>query len=239
MSSTNRITICTCASRSLIDKEKAAKLAAVLQKGGYEVTVIPDLCEKVSEKSPDLPEIASSIVIACYPRAIRSLFHTAGVQPVRTADIRNEGVETILHQLGIAVVPVADEGPEETAFRRWIASFPVKTGRDAWYPVLDKERCTDCGECHDFCLFGVYAFENGIVTVDRPQNCKNDCPACARMCPNRAILFPKYEKSPINGGLEEEDAAVGIDMKAAYADAFRARLEQRRASVSLLKKDSR
>ena len=104
--------------------------------------------------------------------------------------------------------------------------------------TLDKERCTDCGKCHDFCLFGVYTIEDGVVTVKQPQNCKNNCPACARMCPNKAIIFPKYEKSPINGGLKDEELAVSIDAKTVYADTLRARLAQRRAGVSFLKKDN-
>ena len=127
---------------------------------------------------------------------------------------------------------------EEEVMRQSVSSFPVKIGVDAWYPTLDKERCTDCGKCHDFCLFGVYTIEDGVVTVKQPQNCKNNCPACARMCPNKAIIFPKYEKSPINGGLKDEELAVSIDAKTVYADTLRARLAQRRAGVSFLKKDN-
>lgn len=43
----NRVTICACASRSFIDKEKVVKVAAFLRKEGYDVVVEPDLCEKV------------------------------------------------------------------------------------------------------------------------------------------------------------------------------------------------
>ena len=44
----NRVTICTCASRSFIDKEKVVKVAAFLRQEGYDVVVEPDLCEKVN-----------------------------------------------------------------------------------------------------------------------------------------------------------------------------------------------
>ena len=57
----NRVTICTCASRSFIDKEKVVKVAAFLRQEGYDVVVEPDLCEKVRERTSDLPDVASSI----------------------------------------------------------------------------------------------------------------------------------------------------------------------------------
>jgi ferredoxin len=59
-----------------------------------------------------------------------------------------------------------------------------------------------------FCLFGVYALnEDGKVYVKNPTSCKTDCPACARVCPETAIIFPKYPNPPINGGeLKEGDA---------------------------------
>ena len=58
----NRVTICTCASRSFIDKEKVVKVAAFLRQEGYDVVVEPDLCEKVRERTSDLPDVASLLV---------------------------------------------------------------------------------------------------------------------------------------------------------------------------------
>ena len=79
--------------------------------------------------------------------------------------------------------------------------------------------------------------EERTIIVKNPRNCKNNCPACARVCPQKAIIFPKYEKSPINGGLADEEFALSIDTKALYADALRTKLiERRRAGMSLLKK---
>jgi NAD-dependent dihydropyrimidine dehydrogenase PreA subunit len=78
----------------------------------------------------------------------------------------------------------------------------------AWFPVLDRQRCTDCKQCLNFCLFDVYAVDDaGHVQVRNPQNCKNDCPACARVCPEAAIIFPKYPDAPINGA-EVDDADI-------------------------------
>jgi len=82
---------------------------------------------------------------------------------------------------------------------------PAFPGRKAgewvpWFPVLDYERCRNCRQCLEFCLFGVYAAdEGGQVRVAHPERCKTGCPACARLCPAVAIIFPKYADGAISG----------------------------------------
>ena len=69
-----------------------------------------------------------------------------------------------------------------------------------WFPVIDYGRCTNCMQCLSFCLFDVYSVSTaGKITVQNENNCKTDCPACSRVCPEVAILFPKYKSGPING----------------------------------------
>lgn len=69
-----------------------------------------------------------------------------------------------------------------------------------WFPVIDYDRCTNCMQCLSFCLFDVYGVTKaGQITVQNQSNCKTDCPACSRVCPEVAILFPKYKAGPING----------------------------------------
>ncbi|MDA1093442.1 MAG: ferredoxin family protein [Acidobacteria bacterium] len=69
-----------------------------------------------------------------------------------------------------------------------------------WFPVIDFDRCTNCMQCLTFCLFDVYGVDKQQkITVQNQDNCKTDCPACSRVCPEVAILFPKYGKGPING----------------------------------------
>ncbi len=69
-----------------------------------------------------------------------------------------------------------------------------------WFPVIDYDRCTNCMQCLSFCLFDVYGVdEDQKIQVRNNDNCKTNCPACSRVCPEAAIMFPKYKAGPING----------------------------------------
>jgi NAD-dependent dihydropyrimidine dehydrogenase PreA subunit len=69
-----------------------------------------------------------------------------------------------------------------------------------WFPVIDYDRCTNCLQCLSFCLFDVYGLdEDQKIQVQNNENCKTNCPACSRVCPEVAIMFPKYAHGPING----------------------------------------
>ena len=69
-----------------------------------------------------------------------------------------------------------------------------------WYPVIDYSRCTNCMECIDFCLFGVYGVDSlERILVENQDNCKKGCPACSRVCPEQAIMFPDYKTAAIAG----------------------------------------
>ena len=71
-----------------------------------------------------------------------------------------------------------------------------------WFPVIDYDRCTNCMQCLSFCLFGVYGVDGGQkIQVQNNDNCKTNCPACSRVCPEAAIMFPKYKAGPINGDM--------------------------------------
>ncbi len=71
-----------------------------------------------------------------------------------------------------------------------------------WFPVIDYDRCTNCMQCLSFCLFGVYGVdEEKQIQAQNHDNCKTNCPACSRVCPEAAIMFPKYKAGPINGDL--------------------------------------
>ncbi len=80
------------------------------------------------------------------------------------------------------------------------AQLPRPGGWKPWFPVIDYQRCTNCMQCLSFCLFDVYGVSvKGKIQVQNENHCKTDCPACSRVCPEVAILFPKYRSGPING----------------------------------------
>ncbi len=69
-----------------------------------------------------------------------------------------------------------------------------------WHPLIDQTLCTNCGHCHQFCLFGVYSRDAaGRISVTKPDACKSGCPACARVCPQGAVMFPLYKDPAIAG----------------------------------------
>ena len=99
------------------------------------------------------------------------------------------------------------------------ASLPKPGGWKPWFPVIDYGRCTNCMQCLSFCLFDVYGVSTaGKIQVRNENHCKTDCPACSRVCPEVAILFPKYRSSPINGDEVNSDdirrEAMKVDISA-------------------------
>jgi Pyruvate/2-oxoacid:ferredoxin oxidoreductase delta subunit len=74
-----------------------------------------------------------------------------------------------------------------------------------WYPVMDISRCIRCGHCLQFCLFDVYVTDpSGVISVQNPDSCKPGCPACSRVCPESAIMFPLYLKDDAIAGAPGE-----------------------------------
>ena len=147
-------------------------------------------------------------------------------ETVRTLESASVGHDfTVRHIHGMDVDEVC-ELASATAGKLHAAS---EDDWGCWFPAIDRDRCSDCGKCLSFCLFGVYRKEDGRVVVAAPAQCKPNCPACARVCPNGAIVFPKYVKGgPIAG---DESAADGdpvrVDLsgvaKKDLYDALRAR----------------
>lgn len=101
----------------------------------------------------------------------------------------------------------SQEAPAENAANR----FEDKGAR-RWYPVIDYSRCTNCMECIDFCLFGVYGVDRiDTILVEQPDNCRKGCPACSRVCPENAIMFPQHKTAAIAGS-NESASSLKIDL---------------------------
>jgi len=117
-------------------------------------------------------------------------------------------VQTSFVQLGM---PTKEETPSAMA-----AFSPdqllANTGR-RWYPVIDYSRCTNCMECLDFCLFGVYGVNTlDQILVENQDQCKKGCPACSRVCPEQAIMFPEYKTAAIAGANTGVVGGLKIDL---------------------------
>ena len=221
-----KVIICACSSRDFIDKRQVAKLAFNLEKSGADVTVVPDLCRLFEQNDERLKQLEGNVIVACQERAVNAMLDWRGIKAENVLNLRKGNAEAVLSQMGIIACVDSCKDLEE---------MPREEGTDAWFPVIDRNRCVNCGKCHDFCLFGNYVLDcEKKVRVENPSHCKNNCPACARMCPQQAIIFPKYTYSPINGGLEIEEE-VTADMKEFYQAKLRERIMARRAGIALRK----
>lgn len=152
----------------------------------------------------------SCCLLAPFPiRASKNLLISRGIyrnettqrHPLLTAVLDtvpwDDDIRTILSDvenvLKNAAIPVGDvpggrvEQIDEPTVRRW-------------YPIVDTDQCTGCLECVNFCLFGVYTIGKGDVPiVDQPDACRDGCPACSRVCPGSAIMFPMHDDPIISG----------------------------------------
>ena len=105
-----------------------------------------------------------------------------------------------------------------------------------WFPVIDYDRCTNCMQCLSFCLFDVYGVDaDNQIQVQNNDNCKTNCPACSRVCPEVAIMFPKYSGGPINGEeISEEDVnreKMKVDISSLLGGDIYASLKDRSAKA--------
>lgn len=96
-----------------------------------------------------------------------------------------------------------------------------------WYPVIDYSRCTNCMECIDFCLFGVYGVDKlDRILVENQDNCKRGCPACSRVCPEQAIMFPDYKTPAIAGAPVGNIGGLKIDLTKLFGGDVQDALQQ-------------
>ncbi len=185
--------VCACAQRGLLPSAAVSANVQALQADGWHVRQVRDLCELAALDPAALRDLAAApgfLVAACRPRAVQWLLHFAGIhRPLEGIACRD-----------LRPASSADPAPAGTP----APSAPPDASWPAWFPVIDYDRCTRCGQCVNFCAFGVYTVVDGAVVVTAPSQCKDNCPACARICPALAIIFPKVTDVPINGDVVTE-----------------------------------
>ncbi len=56
----------------------------------------------------------------------------------------------------------------------------------AWKVIVDKDKCTGCGECVDVCPVSVYEMKDGKSDPVNEDECIG-CESCVEACPVEAI----------------------------------------------------
>jgi hypothetical protein len=136
----------------------------------------------------------------------------------------------VMVTLGMALGGKTAEAPPtngESAVPRFTPEQLMQAPQRRWYPVIDYSRCTNCMECLDFCLFGVYGVDKlDRLVVENQDNCKRGCPACSRVCPEQAIMFPDYKTPAIAGAPVGAIGALKIDLTKLFGGDVKDALEQ-------------
>ena len=169
-----QVVLISLGTRDRLCVDGAEMLAAHAGVPAASVVRLENLAERALTKEPGLADVfVEGGVVGCSrPRAARALLAFAGVS-------LPERVEWL-------ALPFDREALK--------AEYGVP-----WYPVIDRTRCVGCGTCHDYCLFSVYERVGKNVRVAAPLNCKTGCPACSRLCPEGALIFPFSHEAELNG----------------------------------------
>jgi ferredoxin len=228
-----KIVFCNCGGKN-IGTERLMRLDNLVLNTDAEVIKVSDLCGLTVFDKDSVGRIFSStnevLLLACYPRTINLILQNAGIHPdhahyqlLNTRELNDE-------QIFNEIESFCEGGAGEHSYTeiKGEAEWP------AWYPVIDPKRCSSCGQCANFCLFGVYEINEDKVRVVNSKGCKNNCPACARICPQSAIIFPKYQQGGAIGGSDlidevAEQQRQAQDISTILGSDIYAALEQRKA----------
>lgn len=239
-----KILYCDCACADIVPGEVKEEVLKAVRLLDADLLAVADLCGMTAAKDERLARLAAEpalIVIACYPRAVKWLFHRAGMpfkgSNVELLNMRTQSARDIVERVSAVAGGAAKKHAGLIANEdNWVP----------WFPVIDYDRCKNCRQCLSFCLFGVYELSpEGKVIVTNPRGCKTNCSACARICPEVAIIFAKEKQSPVNGAqvmdeeLERRKASAfkkemsGGDMRAFLAE------RRKRAIARRLERESK
>ena len=200
---------CNCTNADLINREIKDYILDKINGCQTELIAVSDLCGSSvnNAEMAKLKDYDRINAIACFPRAVKSLLDYAGIKnkELNVFNMKTQSVEEF---------DTYFDGIEKAAGITDIPAFSKATDWIPWNPVIDYNRCINCRQCASFCLFGVYEItDDKKVIVKNPANCKNNCPACGRICPEAAIIFPKVNETPINGAEITDEDAVRANIK--------------------------
>ncbi len=100
-----RILYCHCAYARVIPAEVKQEVLAKLAESEVSYDAVPDLCEMSARRDPKLKQVAESgavQIVACYPRAVKWLFASAGAtlpEGVEVLNMREQSAATVLHSI--------------------------------------------------------------------------------------------------------------------------------------------
>jgi ferredoxin len=202
-----KVIFCNCGAE-LIGNDRLETIQAYLNQSKYPFVKISDLCGCAVDQKNDIRDLFlqddEALIIACYPRAVKLLLENCGIDHQKMKfnylnfrEIKNDQLFTAIDSFFISDTQKG-ESSELNSINEW----------PSWFPLIDPSRCNSCGQCADFCLFGVYEKIDNKVVVVNPKGCKNNCPACGRICPQTAIVFPKYNQIGAIAGADTFDEIV-------------------------------
>ena len=105
--SPQRLVHCHCVYAKVVPKDVKAEVLRRLEASGQDFEALPDLCEMAARKDPALARYAGDpglSLSACFPRAVRWLFHAAGHElhpDARVHNMRTESADEVCAGLGL------------------------------------------------------------------------------------------------------------------------------------------
>lgn len=187
------------------DKGNRISVTATLLDRGYSVMRVTE--DSDPDRLTDVSGEAPVIVLGQFSERTPEVVDKAGslrIETRNTTGLDAEGIVALVDEVRGGLDAGLNQPGQNGAWK-------------PWFPVIDYDRCTNCMQCLSFCLFDVYGVdEDKQIQVQNNDNCKTNCPACSRVCPEVAIMFPKYGTGPINGepvkqaDIERESMKVDI-----------------------------
>lgn len=103
-----RILYCNCSYAQVVPKEVKEDVLKRLCGSGAAFDAVADLCDMSARKDPAMKKLVESgdvKIVACYPRAVKWLFHAAEAplpkEGVEVLNMREKSADDVLNGLGL------------------------------------------------------------------------------------------------------------------------------------------